>query len=430
MQKQQSNIIVREYALLVVGDKYKNIDLHSIPNTAFEWLLLNSQSNDATERNLIRVTQYKKQLAIKVLNFVGVLETPCGTRIEVLPKTSVSDDINDIIQSRKTLLKMLSAVHKIKLYQFEQTQLEILRRPLFETLIGQFLENVAHLVKRGIRSQYQRTHSETRFLKGRLLTHKQLLQRPGKQHFFHIEHDIFTADRAENRLVHSALAQVLNWSQSTFNQKLARELLFVFSEIPKSKNHTNDFRKWSSERSLSHYSPLKPWCELILSYQSPIAMSGKSSGLSFLFPMEVLFEKYVALELAKYLPKNLKLKEQAQSKSLLRHNGEDWFKLKPDMVIYEGKKIRAVLDTKWKLLNSSKNTAKHKYDLSQSDMYQMHAYGEKYLDGTGKLFLIYPKHKRFDEELQEFTFKDNLTLNICPFDLNDEDHKQFLNKLG
>ncbi|WP_257984960.1 hypothetical protein [Shewanella sp. 11B5] len=37
-------------------------------------------------------------------------------------------------------------------------------------------------------------------------------------------------------------------------------------------------------------------------------------------------------------------------------------------------------------------------------MYQLFAYGEKYLKGQGDLYLIYPKHIGFIEPLANFEF--------------------------
>lgn len=47
-------------------------------------------------------------------------------------------------------------------------------------------------------------------------------------------------------------------------------------------------------------------------------------------------------------------------------------------------------DTKWKRIDEKQATAKQKYDISQSDMYQMLAYGQNYLGGVSVVYLIYP----------------------------------------
>ena len=419
MSQLTKEITIREYGLLVKGGNNCDISCSSISASAFEWLLVNGQSVGESNRELVRVKRQGKNIALQVVNFVGVLDTPCGSRIEILPKVAANDENPEL--ARKTLLKMLSVVEKLKLEQFHQSSLQTLKQPLFEVLITQFLQATSKLIKRGLRSQYKRIEKETSFLKGQLLTAKQIRQRPGRQHYFQVSHDVFTADRAENRLLHSAIAQVFKWTKSTNNQRLARELLFVFHDIEKSTDYKSDFRKWSKDRTLAHYRDIKPWCELILSQQSPITMSGLNNGVSFLFPMEVLFERYVAAKLKRQISKPLRLTEQTQSKALTKHKEQNWFKLRPDIVVYNDKTIVSVMDTKWKLLNQNLNTGKDKYNLAQSDMYQLFAYGEKYMNGEGELYLIYPKHEKFETPLEHFSFKPGLQLNVVPYDLvNDE----------
>ncbi|MBO2589238.1 McrC family protein [Shewanella algae] len=410
-----NDVTVREFALLTNEGGNSSIDCHSIPKCAFEWLLTNGVSNGGKQRELVKVKRYGKSIALQVVNFVGVVETPCRTRIEILPKTSAEECEPKV--ARKTLLKMLAKVENLKLEKFQQSQLQLLKQPLYELLITHFLKAVSKLVKQGVRSEYQRIERESPYLKGQLQVAKQIRQRPGRQHFFHVSHDIYHANRAENRLLHSSLKQVLKWSRTSANQRLASELLFVFHEIELSSNYSYDFRLWKDDRSLAHYRPLKPWCELILSYQSPVAMVGKHNGLSFLFPMEQLFERYVAKQLKRQLPKHLKLREQVSSHCLTHHNGNDWFRLKPDIVVYDESRVVTVMDTKWKLLDASLDTTKDKYNLCQSDLYQLFAYGEKYLEGHGELYLIYPKHAGFTEPLGHFEFKPGLKLHIVPYDL-------------
>jgi 5-methylcytosine-specific restriction enzyme subunit McrC len=411
-------VTIREYGLLLKGGNDKHIECSSISATAFDWLLVNGLSVGDKARELVRIKRQGKRIALQVVNFVGVLDTPCGTRIEILPKISSNDATPDV--ARATLLKMLSVVEKLKLQQFHQSQLMVVKKPLIEILITEFLTLAAKIVKKGLRSQYVRVERESGFLKGQLLLAKQIRQRPGRQHYFHISHDIYITNRAENRLLCSALHQVLKWSKSTNNQRLARELLSVFHDIQVSTDYKSDFNKWSTDRTLAHYRDIKPWCKLILNQQSPISMSGLSNGVSFLFPMEMLFERYVAIKLKKQLGKSYRLVEQIQSKSLTRHKDLNWFKLRPDIVIYKGNQIETVIDTKWKVLNENLDSGKEKYNLSQSDMYQLFAYGEKYMEGKGELFLIYPRHRHFNHSLAAFEFKPGLTLNVVPYDIEND----------
>ncbi|MCD5997555.1 hypothetical protein KDX38_28945, partial [Pseudomonas sp. CDFA 602] len=76
---------------------------------------------------------------------------------------------------------------------------------------------------------------------------------------------------------------------------------------------------------------------------------------------------------------------------------------------------RWVLDTKWKRLDSTSGSKN--YGLSQSDFYQLFAYGQKYLGGEGDLVLIYPRRASFQEALPGFEFSAGLRLWVVPFDL-------------
>ena len=91
--------------------------------------------------------------------------------------------------------------------------------------------------------------------------------------------------------------------------------------------------------------------------------------------MEAVFEAYVAKHLARQLERSFTLKTQARSFSLVRHQGQDWFRLKPDLLVRESAANRLVLDTKWKLLDSTKANGSEKYGLSQADFYQLDANG-------------------------------------------------------
>jgi 5-methylcytosine-specific restriction enzyme subunit McrC len=79
-----------------------------------------------------------------------------------------------------------------------------------------------------------------------------------------------------------------------------------------------------------------------------------------------------------------------------------------------------VLDTKWKLLDGAKANGLDQYGLAQCDFYQLHAYGQAYLDGEGDVALIYPKTDSFRKPLPVFDFPKTkgLRLWVLPFCLN------------
>lgn len=418
---------IREYGLLTKADlpeaRY-GLDIQVIPTSAWDWLLA-EVSGDGKHKRLVRPGKSNGQLCLQVLNYVGAVTTPCGTQIEIVPKHSEKCEAASLTSGRSLLLKMLNRVYGLNMREFERAQLQLFKQPLPEVLISQFLLELKQLVKRGIRSEYRSVREESPYLRGRLQVAKQLRQPPGRGHKFQVEYDEFLPDRPENRLIHSSLKQVLRWSESVINQRLARELLFVFDDIPPSKSYRADFDRWQCDRNMQHYRATKPWCEFILKEQSPLSLAGAHHGQSFLFPMNDLFEKYVGRVLEQQLAPGLKLKEQAASQYLVdTHRDKRLFQLKPDLLVTRDDEAVAVMDCKWKLIDQNMShatgTEEKSYGLSQSDMYQLYAYGKKYLNGRGSVYLIYPYHPRFTNALPAFEFDDGLKLFAVPFDMNSD----------
>lgn len=183
-----------------------------------------------------------------------------------------------------------------------------------------------------------------------------------------------------------------------------------------------DFQRVRLDRGMGHYADALAWARLILEDESPLTGTGGNRAPSLLFPMEAVFEAFVAKHLARQLAQPFTLKTQARSFSLVRHLGHNWFWLKPDLLVRESVSNKLVLDTKWKLIDGTRSNGTDKYGLAQSDFYQMQAYGKSYLDGPSDVVLIYPKTDAFHKALPVFEFPkaDGLRLWVLPFCLRDK----------
>ena len=396
------NLSIREFGLLSDEGEDNGLDYQRVSSGAWRELRASAlgEADQEPGAQFLRLTSSRGVECVQVCNYVGLIQTTDGCQIEILPKTSnVPKTSNDSAETtkaaRKLLWRMLQTVFDIKDVQSGDASLETLNRNWLEVLIQRALNEISRLVRRGICSSYIRRVEQSRFLKGQLQVSRQLRLGPGKQDRFCVSYDQYLPDRAENRLIHSALIKLSRWARLPDNQRLCRELLFVFSDIPESRHLTADLELWSDRRDMAHYQPVHPWVKLILDDKSPLFSSGPWEGVSMLFPMEQLFEKFVARKLNSQIRVGYSLKSQIQDKYLVTHKGKGMFRLKPDLAIKESNRVHAVLDTKWKLINESASDGVSKYNMKQADMYQLYAYGQKYLNGKGDLFLIYPKHDEF-----------------------------------
>ncbi|MDO6678427.1 McrC family protein [Shewanella sp. 4_MG-2023] len=422
------SITVFEYGYLAdESDKKESKRINWISSAAFKYLKQLCLCNES-ESSFIRLRMIDNTEVLQTQNYAGVILTPDGTQIEILPKigkaayqlqNKLAED-----ESRESLLVMLACLGSFRHIKTEAANIKQQKMPLLDVFISQFLASVNHLIKRGLRSDYTQREDNLRYLKGKLQVGKQLKHNLVNKHKFHVEFEEFIADRPENRIIHSALNCVKKLSRSMANQRLQQELAFAFADIPVSRDHHQDFQRQRIDRGMVHYETPLAWAKLILNAVSPLTMKGSHSATSLLFPMEAVFESYVAAQLPRLINDGFQLETQTRSTKLVKHGNSDWFLLKPDLLIREGIEPLCVLDTKWKNIDISKANGTDKYGLSQADIYQMFAYGHNYLGGEGDMFLIFPYHDKFPKAVElpfVFTDKDGeesqLRLWLVPFQI-------------
>lgn len=388
---------------------------HKVPKPVFDWLeatCLKTAQDGA--QSWLKLGQRKGKRCVQVTSFVGVMRAPNGYQIEVLPKVG---KVGDAEHARKLLIDMLRCMYGFRHIQTDSAHLSATRMPLLEVFIREFLLAVQVVVKRGLRSDYVGMQDNLFAMRGKLLMSEHLRRNLTRADRFFTAHDQFLPDRPENRLIHTALHRAIQLTRSPDNQRLGQELRFVFAELPTSKVPHMDFQQVRLDRGMGYYEHALDWAKLILTDQSPLTGIGDVQAPSLLFPMEALFEAYVEKHVRKQLGSGFKLKAQASNQHLVHHKGQKWFRLKPDLLVHDAERNHLVLDTKWKLLDASKGTAREKYQLSQADFYQLYAYGQQYLTGNGDVVLIFPKTEQFATPLQVFTFSSHpeLRLWVLPF---------------
>jgi len=413
-------ITIHEFDALRAGppDLPETGTLRSVPTGVYQWLEGQCAAlADREEAAWLRLTGRYGRPAVQVTSFAGVIRAPDGFQIEVLPKVGKAIS-GGHAEARRLLIDMLRCLPGFRHILTDRARLLAARMPLPDIFISEFLRAVERIVKHGLRSDYTGQQDDVAALRGKLLTGPHLRRNMFHMDRFFTEHDEFTADRPENRLVHTALRRVLALTGSPANQRSARELGFVFADVPLSPAPVDDFRRIRPDRTMTHYRDALGWARLILGGLSPLTGAGSHPAPSLLFPMEALFEAFVAARLSWQTVRPLFVRTQSRGHHLVRHRDQDWFRIVPDILIREGNRTLLVLDTKWKLLDAGLDDPRQKYGLSERDFYQMLAYGLNYLDGgRGDMALVYPRTDDFDRPLPPFLFSgvEGLRLWALPF---------------
>ena len=201
---------------------------------------------------------------------------------------------------------------------------------------------------------------------------------------FYVSYEEYLPNRSENKLIKSTLLKLQKLTTSAENGKTIRQLLTAFEMVDPSTNYEKDFAKFVINRSTKDYEQVIPWSKVFLMNKSFTTFSGKTTSRALLFPMESVYESYVAQKMRRvFSPEGWEVSTQDKGYYLFMEPRRQ-FALRPDMVLKKDDRT-IIMDTKWKNLidNSRAN-----YGISQADMYQMYAYSKKY--ETSEIWLLYP----------------------------------------
>ena len=359
----------------------KKEDLGEINFNLFENFIEENSGDDVEERlsDFLRISSHKGVKVIKPQNYVGVINIDNKVQIEILPKIDISDE-NKL---RNLFLKMLSCLKEFKGKSFKNAQLNDSKLPIYEVFIQMYLNEVQELLKKGLKSDYLTIEGNLTFFKGKFLINQHLKHNIIRKDRFYMAYDEFHINRPENRLIKTALLKLNKISSNGKNQLLAKRLLAEFEMVNQSTNIDKAFSLVKKDRNAQAYQSLMTWSQVFLKNKSFSTFKGTENVNALLFPMEKIFEAYVAKQLKIKFPE---WNVETQKDDQYLFDNPKTFGLNPDIYMSKGGSA-IVLDTKWKKLIRNSNN----YGISQSDMYQMYAYAYKY--DVENIVLIYPKHR-------------------------------------
>lgn len=409
-----------------------------LPEKTFEAIESFYYANADVQQYFAPAKKFGKK-AFRAQNYVGVIQTKDGTTIEILPKiSSLKDDEKTEAnpkpktkedKAKEILIQMLKTLKKSPFKNFNMAHLKSSKMPLLEIFIMMFLEELANLLRKGIKSDYITKEKNLKFLKGKLKINEQIKQNYIHKERFYVEYQEFMNDRVENRLIKTTLEYLYKKSHSNRNQQRIREFLFVFDEISTCKDFKNDFLHVKPNRQMKDYEQVLLWCKTFLLGNSFSPYKGNDVAFALLFDMNLLFESYVYDYLNKHGNfENITAQDRTHHLAYEENSNNGKFRLKPDILIEHGSQI-IIADTKWKILSEDKTND----GINQADMYQLYAYGTKYGKDVSckQMFLIYPKDNDVQESCYHYYHKsDDLNLQVLFFDVACEfSQKTFHNRI-
>jgi 5-methylcytosine-specific restriction enzyme subunit McrC len=335
--------------------------------------------------------------ALRARGVVGVIAAE-NCALEILPKIDVPNELDASARTggiRKRLIHMLAVALDLRIEAGDLTEHDYQRDTLLEILIRLFSGKLVDAVRQGMPRRYVVYADDLPALRGRLNVKRQFTTLAASPQKLACHYSALSEDIALNRIMKAAVRRLTGIARSADNQRRLRELAFAYAEV---SDVPFAMLRWDVvviDRTNARWQQLLNLAKLLLGERFQTTSGGPASGFSLLFHMNTLFEEYVTRMLARALAGTGR-KVVAQGGRLYcleTSEGTKLFQTKPDILVKRNGVVEQVIDTKWKWI--ARRIDDPRQGVTQSDIYQMMAYGRLYL--CPRLMLLYPHHQALGE---------------------------------
>lgn len=421
------------YSVTEFGSIYSAEDINIYPDNSLNEIVMEKYdfnalcryieinlTDESVEDKIFKITYKRHKRVIKARNQVGVVQFANGLQIEILPKIVSFEKSDNLKELHCIFLRLLSHIKDYPYIISGDAQLGARKDyPILEVFINSYINELNRICLSGIKRDYEKNNRNLKVLKGKLLVTHNIKKNYCANNKFFCQYNEYSINNSVNRIIKSTLVMLLSVSKSHKNRDQLYHLIELFDGIDESKNIHNDLGKANyTDRTYNNFKKLLIWSKLFLTNCSFTSSQGNIINTSIMFPMEKVFEDYIAYMFKQY-SKEYNVTAQDSSICLVTHKNKGKFRLRPDIVVLEKDTPVLIIDTKWKLINSHDN--RKNYGISQSDMYQLYAYGKKYQathNKTPHLVLLYPENENFHKQLDNFEYDGDLKLYVIPYSFN------------
>ena len=361
-------------------------------------------------------------------NFVGTIVLD-DIQIEILPKIPLVE--NNIEAEKIRFLEILQSIDYFKEKIFSNSKIEIIDTSILELFIHLFIEEVEKIVKKDLIYKYVDKNENLNVFKGKLDINSHIKYNFSHKERFFMKFDEFSVNSLENIIIKLTIQKLKKISINPKNKESLNKIGYYFENISILESSIENLKYLTFDRMNVYYRNAIQWAKIFLNNQSSSIFSTNNGEMpSILFPMETIFENYIANKLVNIIQEKsynqLTIKIQDNSCSIFSSISlnnikvdNNILRIRPDIVIKnKNTKEIFILDTKWKILNKLDD----KFKISTEDIYQMLAYVKTYNDRNKnnytckKAYLIYPATNMNQSTF--FTKDDKLIFNTDDFELN------------
>ncbi len=343
-----------------------------------------------TEGTAILVDHHKH---LSTRQVIGVLAGK-GCSLEILPKVDPDSPGEDAVTVRRRLIGMLDVALGLDLSSGGAAQLARQGETLLDILIRLFADRLLDEVRRGLPRRYLLCEDDLPALRGRMDVVRQFTQHAVRPDRLACRFDSLESDTPLLQIMKATVVFLGKHVRPSETRRRLTELRHLLDEVSDLAPPSLPWDRVQLDRSNRRWRSLFDLAKLFLKrdWQATHYRDKAGEGITLLFPMNDLFESYVASLLRRALAETeIEVTEQGGLKYCLGEwrEGEACegrlFQTRPDILLRRGGEIVSIVDTKWKAISEP---FEGKGGVSQADVYQLMAYARIY--DCDHLMLLYP----------------------------------------
>lgn len=318
-----------------------------------------------------------------------------GCSLEILPKVDPAGGDETVSTVRGRLVHMLDVALGLDLSTGEAAALAHRADTLLDLLVALFADRLLAEARHGLQRLYREEEDDLRTLRGRLDVARQFTVHAVRPDRLACRFDTLSADTPLMQIMKACVLLLVRHARRFDTQRKLAELRFLLADIAEVAPAALPWNAVRIDRTSRRWQALLSLARLLLGgrWQETHACAGEPHGVTLLFPMNDLFEAYVAVQLRRAASP---LGVEVVAQGGLRYCLGGWrpdaicagdvFQTRPDLILRRNGRVLAIIDTKWKRPPAEPLDRKH--GVSQHDVYQLMAYLRVY--DCDRLMLLYP----------------------------------------
>lgn len=220
----------------------------------------------ADGRKPVTVTRKNDASYFMAGSYCGFASFIDGTLVEILPGTE-----NSIADARK---KLCNEFCRRSGFAFNNFGFDP-DMNFMEYFISVFAGETMKIIKSGVLSTYASREENMTSVHGTILFAENIRRNLVHRERIYVRHDVFTPDRAENRLIKAAASKLIKITDNAHSSHLLQEALSYLDEVRIPYDCSAEFSKCINTRNTKKYSTILSICKMLFDKNEGTAFSGK-----------------------------------------------------------------------------------------------------------------------------------------------------------